>query len=115
MNTELTIRIVGETEAAHLNQRWRGKEGPTNVLSFPAAGLENIAPGLLGDVIVCAPVVEREAEQQRKTLQAHWAHMVVHGTLHLLGHDHQNESQAGIMEALEVDILGELGFPNPYE
>ncbi|MGH8246068.1 MAG: rRNA maturation RNase YbeY [Gammaproteobacteria bacterium] len=114
-NAELTVRIVSEPEAAELNQRWRGIEGATNVLSFPATGLEGIAPGLLGDVVICATVVKREAEQQGKTLKAHWAHMVIHGTLHLLGHDHQDKSQAGIMEALETDILGELGFQNPYE
>ena len=93
---------------------WRKRAGPTNVLSFPSTGLERIAPALLGDIVICAPVVEREAQHQRKALRAHWAHMVIHGTLHLLGLDHTEEQQALIMEQLEAEILGRLGYADPY-
>ena len=116
---ELTIRIVDERESAELNSRYRGKKGPTNVLSFPAGGSavpaargEELLP--YGDVVICAAVVEREARAQGKPLAAHWAHMVVHGALHLQGFDHENVRDAGIMEARERALLAELGFPDPY-
>ncbi len=111
---QLTIRIVAETEGTELNQQWRGKPGPTNVLSFPSEGIAEIAPDLLGDIVICAPVVAEEARQQGKELQAHWAHMVIHGTLHLLGHDHQVAGEAAIMEQIETDILRDFGYPDPY-
>ena len=116
---ELTVRIVDENESAELNSRYRGKEGPTNVLSFPAGGAEVPAAGgeeLLpfGDVVICAAVVEREAREQGKPRAAHWAHMVVHGALHLQGYDHENVRDAGIMEARERALLAEMGFPDPY-
>lgn len=111
---QLTVRIVDEEEGSELNQRWRKRAGPTNVLSFPSTGLERIAPTLLGDIVICAPVVKREAQHQRKALCAHWAHMVIHGTLHLLGLDHIEEQQALIMEQLETEILGRLGYADPY-
>jgi probable rRNA maturation factor len=111
---QVTVRIVDEEEGSELNQRWRKRAGPTNVLSFPSTGLEQIAPALLGDIVICAPVVEREAQHQRKALRAHWAHMVIHGTLHLLGLDHIEEQQALIMEQLETEILGRLGYADPY-
>jgi probable rRNA maturation factor len=113
---ELTIRVVDEAESADLNRRFRGRDAPTNVLSFPfepPPGLPQT--GLLGDLVICAPVVEREAREQGKDLEAHWAHMVVHGILHLLGYDHQEDAQAAGMEALESRILTGLGFPPPYE
>jgi probable rRNA maturation factor len=110
----LAIRIVDESESAELNRRWRGKAGPTNVLSFPPAPMPGLAVAELGDVVICAPVVAREAAAQRKAADAHWAHMVVHGVLHLLGHDHGNERDALRMEALETAILARLGFPDPY-
>ncbi len=113
-NVELTIRIVDEKEGKELNERWRNSEGPTNVLSFPAEETLEISPKLLGDIVICAPVVEREAEQQEKSLNAHWAHMVIHGTLHLLGYDHINNRDAKIMESLETTILDKLGFRDPY-
>ena len=109
----LTIRIVDEPESQALNRDYRGIDKPTNVLSFsydPPPGRE----GIVGDLVICAPVVAREAAEQGKPLEAHWAHMVVHGTLHLLGYDHQNDEEARVMEALEVQILAELGFPDPY-
>jgi probable rRNA maturation factor len=111
---QVTVRIVDEEEGSELNQRWRKRAGPTNVLSFPSTGLERIVPALLGDIVICAPVVEREAQHQRKALRAHWAHMVIHGTLHLLGFDHIEEQQALIMEQLETEILGRLGYADPY-
>ncbi|MFT4047272.1 MAG: rRNA maturation RNase YbeY [Solimonas sp.] len=106
---ELTIRIVDEPESQALNRDYRGKDKPTNVLSF--GGDE----GVLGDLVICAPVVAREAVEQNKTLREHWAHMVVHGCLHLQGHDHELEVDAQKMEAREIRILKSLGFPDPYQ
>lgn len=111
---EVTIRIVDEHEGQYLNQRWRGKTGPTNVLSFPFESPPEVPIPLLGDIVVCAPVVLREAEEQHKSLTAHWAHLVIHGTLHLLGYDHIEDADADIMEALEIEILAKLTYPNPY-
>lgn len=111
----LAIRIVDEAESAALNRRWRGKQGPTNVLSFGAVPPPGIPVTELGDIVICAPVVAREAAQQHKPPAAHWAHMVVHGVLHLLGHDHHASPDAQRMEALETEILARLGFPDPYE
>ncbi len=107
-SAELTIRVVGAAESRRLNRTWRGKNKPTNVLSFAGA-----AP-LLGDLAICAPVVAREAREQGKQPAAHWAHMVVHGVLHLLGYDHENDRDAARMEARETKILAQLGMPNPY-
>jgi probable rRNA maturation factor len=117
---ELTIRIVNQIESATLNREYRGIDRPTNVLSFPFELPPGIAPDdpiadLLGDIVICAAVVEREAQEQQKTLIAHWAHLVVHGVLHLRGYDHLNDSEAEQMETLETDILGALGFPPPYD
>ena len=111
---QLVVRIVGESEGRELNERYRGRRGPTNVLSFPFEQPELLDPPLLGDIVVCAPVVAREAAEQGKPLEAHWAHMVIHGVLHLTGYDHEEESEALIMEGLERDILAGLGFPDPY-
>lgn len=112
---EMTIRIVDEEESAELNKLYRNKIGPTNVLSFPYEPQPGVASRLLGDIIVCAPVVEQEAEKFNKPLIAHWAHMVVHGTLHLLGYNHEFDEEAEEMESLETDILQKLGFPPPYD
>jgi probable rRNA maturation factor len=113
---ELTVRIVGEDESADLNWRYRGKRGATNVLSFGADAPTEPVGELLpfGDVVICAAVVEREAREQGKAAAAHWAHMVVHGALHLQGYDHETARDAGIMEARERALLAELGFPDPY-
>ena len=113
-DTELTIRIVGMDEGTQLNRRWRNARGPTNVLSFPVAGMEQYIPGLLGDIVICAPVVNNEAKEQNKPVEAHWAHMVIHGGLHLLGHDHDNSEDAEKMESIEIALLESLGFKNPY-
>src|SRR5687767_4179629 len=130
----LTIRIVGAAESRVLNRTWRGKDKPTNVLSFPAEGAVHEArgssknrgalsmlartplpaPEVLGDLAICAPVVAREARDQGKDPRAHWAHMVVHGVLHLLGYDHENDRDADVMESREVKILAEFGYANPY-
>ncbi|MGF1614309.1 MAG: rRNA maturation RNase YbeY [Gammaproteobacteria bacterium] len=111
---EVTVRIVDEAEGAALNERFRGGSGATNVLAFPFESPIGLALPLLGDIVICAPVVRREAQQQGKDPEAHWAHMVVHGALHLLGYDHQTPPQADHMESLEQTILAVLGFPNPY-
>jgi len=111
---ELTIRFVGDAESQALNRDYRAKDKPTNVLSFPFENPPGIDLPLLGDLVVCHPVVVREAAEQEKSLSAHYAHMVVHGTLHLLGHDHLEEIEAETMEALEREILASLGIDDPY-
>lgn len=133
---DLTIRIVGAAESRRLNRTWRGKDKPTNILSFPSdpplprasrgrAGRGRSSPAggrlpmagspiHLGDLAICAPVVAREAREQGKPAAAHWAHMVMHGVLHLLGYDHENDRDAGLMEAREVKLLERFGYPDPY-
>jgi len=111
---ELTIRIVDEKESLSLNKQYRDKEKPTNVLSFPFEAPAQIDLNLLGDLVICAPIVSNEAKEQTKSEISHWAHMVVHGTLHLQGYDHIEDDEAEAMEALEIEILTTLGFPNPY-
>lgn len=111
---EVLVRVVDEAESAELNLNYRGKSGPTNVLSFPFEPPPGIPSSLLGDLIICAPVVRREAREQDKPARAHWSHMLVHGCLHLLGYDHQNDDDAERMEALEVAVLRELGIDDPY-
>nr|WP_264673117.1 rRNA maturation RNase YbeY [Marinobacter nanhaiticus] len=112
--SEVTLRIVNEDESASLNGQYRQKDYPTNVLSFPFEQPEGIEVPLAGDLVICAGVVAREAQEQHKTLDAHWAHMVIHGMLHLQGYDHIDDREAEEMEALEVRLLAELGFSNPY-
>jgi len=113
---ELGIRLVSENESAELNQNFRNKQGPTNVLSFTYSDiLPEAQQNLLGDLAICSQVVIREAQEQHKTAQAHWAHMTIHGMLHLLGHDHQDDIQAESMETLECNILLKLGYPQPYK
>lgn len=112
---ELTVRIVDAAEMQSLNRCYRGVDRPTNVLAFEADLPAGVDFPLLGDIVICAPVVAREAAEQGKPATAHWAHMTVHGTLHLLGYDHQSSAEADEMEQLEAAILADLGFPNPYD
>ena len=114
-DSEVTIRIVDLAESTELNSQYRNKTGPTNVLSFPFEAPAGITVALAGDLIICAPVVEKEAREQRKTPTEHWAHMVVHGMLHLQGYDHIEDDEAEAMEALEIRLLSRLGFGNPYD
>ena len=109
---EMTIRVVDKHESRDLNHRYRDKDRPTNVLSFPYQSVAG--ESVLGDLVICAAVVASEAVEQGKPLRAHWAHMVIHGTLHLLGFDHQTEPQAQEMESKERELLGQFGFPDPY-
>lgn len=116
---EVAIRLVDEQESHALNLQYRGKDKATNVLSFPSDLPDEVLSSLkrepLGDIIICVPVVLNEATEQAKTATAHWAHLTIHGILHLLGFDHIDDEEADEMEALEVDALQELGFNNPYE
>ena len=119
-DSELTIRLVDEDEGRELNRTWRQKDYATNVLSFPAdvpdgpGGVPMLDIPLLGDLVICVPVLEREAAEQGKTLQAHWAHLVIHGWLHLLGYDHIDDNEAEEMESIERQLLAELGHTDPY-
>lgn len=112
---ELTVRIVNEAESQMLNHTYRQKNAPTNVLSFPFEAPIELETPLLGDLVICAPIVKKEALEQHKTLEAHFAHLLLHGSLHLLGYDHIDELEAQEMEALEVEILAEIGFEDPYK
>lgn len=111
---ELTIRIVERPESRQLNLDYRAKDKPTNVLSFPFEAPEHLPSHYLGDLVICAPVVISEARQQGKSASSHWAHMVIHGMLHLQGYDHDTESQAEKMERLEQQIMANLGYSDPY-
>lgn len=110
----LGVRIVNARESAHLNRRYRGKSGSTNVLSFPFETPAGVRSDTLGDLVICAPVVRREARQQHKPAEAHWAHMVVHGIMHLRGYDHERNRDAVVMERREARVLRALGYANPY-
>ena len=111
---EMTVRIVDEAESHELNLNYRGKDRPTNVLSFPFECPDEVELPLLGDLVICRQVVEREAQEQDKPVMAHWAHMVVHGSLHLLGYDHIEDDEAEEMESLETQIMTGLDFADPY-
>lgn len=113
-NAEVSIRIVDKLESQTLNKQYRGIDKPTNVLSFPAEFPEGVDIPLLGDIVICAPIVELEAKAQNKTPEAHWAHMIIHGVLHLLGYDHIEDDEAEIMEALEIKYLAQLDIASPY-
>jgi probable rRNA maturation factor len=110
VDTEATIRLVDEDEGRLLNHTYRGKDYATNVLTFPLTE----EPHLMGDIVICVPVVIKEANVQNKSIEAHFAHLTIHGTLHLHGYDHLTEPQAGLMEAIEVTTMTKLGYPNPY-
>ncbi len=112
---ELTIRIVESQESQELNHQYRGKDKPTNVLSFPFEVPEGIEINLLGDLVICSDVVNKEAIEQNKNIHDHWAHLVIHGCLHLLGYDHIEEDDAVEMESLEIKLLSTLGIDNPYQ
>jgi probable rRNA maturation factor len=113
---ELAVRVVDAAESKRLNARYRGRDQPTNVLSFPVPPLPGAARATrpLGDLVICASVVRDEARQQRKAIKAHWAHLVVHGSLHLMGYDHERDDAARRMERREVAVLKRFGIPNPY-
>ncbi|CAH8192284.1 rRNA maturation RNase YbeY [Vibrio aestuarianus] len=111
---EVTIRVVDIQESQQLNREYRGKDKPTNVLSFPFEAPPGMEIDLLGDLVICRQVVEQEAQEQNKPLMAHWAHMVVHGSLHLLGYDHIEDDEAEEMESLETEIMLDMGFEDPY-
>jgi probable rRNA maturation factor len=112
-DAELTVRFVDADEGRTLNRTYRGKDYSTNVLTFAYAESED--DPVTGDLILCCPVVEKEANEQGKPLEAHYAHLLVHGTLHAQGYDHEDEAEAEEMEAIETEVLGKLGFPDPYE
>jgi probable rRNA maturation factor len=114
VDAEIGVRIVDEAEGAELNKQWRQKNKPTNVLSFPLDVVGDKGVLLLGDIVICAPVVAQEAQAQGKLALSHWAHLVIHGTLHLLGYDHETEAEADLMEARETALLAKLGVANPY-
>ena len=118
-DSQVTLRIVDADESQALNKEFRGKDKPTNVLSFPMEMPDEFAQALelnlLGDLVVCAAIVEQESDQQKKTTDAHWAHMLTHGMLHLQGYDHINDDDAEAMETLEIKILKQSGFDNPYQ
>jgi len=113
-SAQLTVRIVGVAESSQLNETYRHKQGPTNVLSFSFEEPELLQPPLLGDVVICAAIVAAEAQAQGKSPDAHWAHMVIHGVLHLLGYDHENRDDARLMEEEEKKVLAALGYGDPY-
>lgn len=115
-NVEVAVRIVDEVEGREINHRFRTQDKATNVLSFPAdiSGLPAGTPRVLGDIVICGPVVEREAAEQGKDVRHHWAHMLVHGALHLLGFDHESDEDARVMEALEKELLAAQGIEDPY-
>ena len=113
-DTEIVVRIVEEQESAELNEQYRHKPGPTNILSFPVEVPDGIELNLLGDLVICAPVLEKEAVEQHKPLTDHWAHIIVHGVLHLLGYDHIDDDEAELMESMEIIILNKLSIKNPY-
>jgi probable rRNA maturation factor len=114
----VSLRFVDAAESQRLNTEYRGRRAAANVLSFPtdfpAAAIESLPFEPMGDIVICPDIVEREAQQQEKNLRAHWAHLVIHGVLHLLGYGHDDDAGAEIMEQLEIEALEKLGFPNPY-
>ena len=113
-SNEVNIRLVSKKESAELNSTYRHKKGPTNILSFPFEPPPGVSSAFLGDLVICAALVNQEAKQQTKTRLAHWAHLVIHGCLHLVGYDHIHDKDAIKMEAIEIQLLEDLGYENPY-
>jgi probable rRNA maturation factor len=113
--SEITLRVVDIDEGLELNKEWRKKDSATNVLSFPVGEVIEQAPNLLGDIVICAPIVELEAKDQGKSSEAHWAHLIIHGILHLQGYDHESDEEASVMETKEIHILNKIGYTNPYD
>lgn len=113
-NVEVTIRVVDEQEMSELNEKYRHRQGTTNVLAFPFEAPPGVTTALLGDIVICAAVANEEAAAQNKMLNEHWAHLIIHGVLHLLGYNHKTSTDAKTMEGLEIEILAKLGFSNPY-
>ena len=113
-NAEVTIRVVDEQEMSELNEKYRHQLGPTNVLAFPFEAPPGVTTTVLGDIVICAAVANEEAAAQKKMLNEHWAHLIIHGVLHLLGYNHNTSADAKTMEGLEIEILAKLGFSNPY-
>lgn len=114
-DSEVVIRVVDEEEMIRSNEQYRGEQGTTNILSFAFEAPKGFDSALLGDLLLCAPVIEKEALQQNKPLNHHWAHMIIHGALHLLGYDHVNDTDAQVMEAKEIEILKTIKISNPYQ
>ncbi len=114
-DAEIVLRVVGEAEARSLNRDFRHRDYATNVLTFAYDSAQAKGRPATGDIVLCAPVIEKEARQQHKSVRAHYAHLAVHGVLHLQGYDHESERDAAVMEQLETEILGRLGYENPYE
>jgi probable rRNA maturation factor len=114
VDREIGVSVVGPAESRRLNSQYRGKDKPTNVLSFPVPQLPVTGPRPLGDLVICPQVLRTEAREQNKSLRAHWAHLVVHGSLHLIGYDHERDADADRMERREIAVLRRLGFANPY-
>jgi len=115
VSAEITIRVVGIKEMSDLNITYRHKKGPTNVLSFPSPSSIPTNVPFLGDIVICAQVIHHEARNQGKSIESHFAHMIIHGVFHLLGYNHETKEEAKIMESLEIDVMKILGFENPYE
>ena len=114
VDREIGVSVVGPAESRRLNAQYRGKDKPTNVLSFTVPQLPVTGPQPLGDLVICPQVLRTEAREQKKSLRAHWAHLVVHGSLHLVGYDHERDADADRMERREIAVLRRLGFANPY-
>ncbi len=112
---EVVVRLVDEPESQQLNREYRGKDSPTNILSFTFEVPDGLELNLLGDLVICAPLVKKEAIEQQKLLEHHWAHLVIHGVLHLRGYDHIDDDEAEEMESKEIEILQQLNIPNPYQ
>ncbi len=113
-DAEITIRLVDAEESRDLNKKWRHIDKPTNILSFPISRADDVVPMLMGDLVICAALIQQEAAEQNKPLDAHWAHILIHGILHLSGYDHAEAEEARLMQRCETGIMQQCGYPNPY-